>query len=43
MPVEDEPFPGAPDWLIEIRSPDQSTLELQNKILHCLANGTEYA
>jgi Uma2 family endonuclease len=25
---------GAPDWMIEIRSPDQNTLELQNKILH---------
>jgi len=34
---------GAPDWLIEIRSPDQNTLELQNKILHCLINGTQLA
>ncbi|BAY16788.1 hypothetical protein NIES21_26220 [Anabaenopsis circularis NIES-21] len=40
---EDEPFNGAPDWLIEIRSPDQSTLDLQNKILHCLINGTQLA
>lgn len=40
---EDEPFNGAPDWLIEIRSPDQSTLDLQNKILHCLGNGTQMA
>ena len=40
---EDGPFNGAPDWLIEIRSPDQSTLDLQNKILHCLSNGTQLA
>ncbi|NEP54924.1 MAG: Uma2 family endonuclease, partial [Moorea sp. SIO3C2] len=25
------------------RSPDQSTLNLQNKILHCLSNGTQLA
>lgn len=40
---EDGPLKGSPDWLIEIRSPDQSTLELQNKILHCLNNGTQLA
>ncbi|NMF59686.1 Uma2 family endonuclease [Pseudanabaena yagii] len=34
---------GEPDWMIEIRSPDQNTLELQNKILHCLINGTQIA
>ena len=34
---------GAPDWMIEIRSPEQNTLELQNKILHCLINGTQLA
>ncbi len=39
----DGPMPGPPDWLIEIRSPDQSTLDLQNKILHCLSNGTQLA
>lgn len=43
LPDEDGPFDGAPDWLIEIRSPDQSTLDLQNKILHCLSNGTQLA
>jgi Uma2 family endonuclease len=43
LPKEDGPLKGAPDWLIEIRSPDQSMLELQNKILHCLANGTQLA
>ncbi|MBE9216952.1 Uma2 family endonuclease [Plectonema cf. radiosum LEGE 06105] len=40
---EDGAFQGAPDWLIEIRSPDQSTINLQNKILHCLSNGTQLA
>lgn len=39
----DGPLEGSPDWLIEIRSPDQSTLDLQNKILHCLNNGTQLA
>ena len=39
----DGPLQGAPDWLIEIRSPDQNTLDLQNKILHCLNNGTHLA
>ncbi len=43
LPEEDGPFDGAPDWLIEIRSPDQSTLDLQQKILHCLSNGTQLA
>ncbi|MFB2836984.1 Uma2 family endonuclease [Floridanema evergladense] len=43
LPEEDGPLNGSPDWLIEIRSPDQSTLDLQNKILHCLKNGTQLA
>ncbi|MGL5061803.1 MAG: Uma2 family endonuclease [Microcoleus sp.] len=43
LPDEDGPFNGAPDWLIEIRSPDKSTLDLQKKILHCLSNGTQLA
>jgi Uma2 family endonuclease len=43
LPNEDGPLDGAPDWLIEIRSPNQSTLDLQNKILHCLSNGTQLA
>lgn len=43
LPDEDGPLQGAPDWVIEIRSPDQSTLDLQNKILHCLSNGTQLA
>ncbi|ACA98106.1 MULTISPECIES: Uma2 family endonuclease [Cyanophyceae] len=41
--TEDGPLQGAPDWLIEIRSLDQSTLDLQNKILHCLGQGTALA
>ncbi|NER34785.1 MAG: Uma2 family endonuclease [Oscillatoria sp. SIO1A7] len=40
---ESGPLQGAPDWLIEILSPDQSPLSLQNKILHCLGNGTKLA
>jgi Uma2 family endonuclease len=40
---EDGPLQGSPDWLIEIRSPDQSTLDIQQKILHCLSNGTQLA
>ncbi len=43
LPLEDGPFQGAPDWLIEIRSPDKNTLELQTKILHCLSHGTQLA
>jgi len=43
LATEDGPFNGAPDWLIEIRSPDQSTLDLQAKILHCLGHGTALA
>lgn len=43
LPEEDGPLQGAPDWLIEIRSSNQSTLELQAKILHCLASGTQLA
>ena len=39
----DGPLRGAPDWLVEIRSPGQSTLDLQTKILHCLQNGTQLA
>jgi Uma2 family endonuclease len=40
---EDGPFQGAPDWMIEIRSPDQSTIDLQNQILHGLRHGTQLA
>ncbi|AIE73720.1 hypothetical protein D082_11920 [Synechocystis sp. PCC 6714] len=40
---EDGPLKRAPDWLIEILSPDQNILSLQTKILHCLTNGTKLA
>ena len=40
---EDGPLQGSPDWLIDIRSRDQSTLELQKKILHCLSKETQLA
>lgn len=40
---EDGPLQGSPDWLIEIRSPDQSTLDLQKKIVHCLSRETKLA
>lgn len=40
---EDGPLQGSPDWVIEIRAPDQSTLDLQSKILHCLSQGTQLA
>ena len=43
LPNQDGPLNGAPDWLIEIRSPGQSTLDLQDKMLHCLRNGTQLA
>jgi Uma2 family endonuclease len=43
LPLEDGPLQGAPDWLIEIRSPDQNTLKLQTKILHCLNHETQLA
>ncbi|APB34401.1 Uncharacterized protein conserved in cyanobacteria [Gloeomargarita lithophora Alchichica-D10] len=39
----DGPLQGAPDWLIEIRSPGQNTLDLQAKILHCLRHETQLA
>ena len=43
LPEEDGPFNGAPDWAIEILSPEQSTLKLQTKILHLLSGGTQIA
>jgi Uma2 family endonuclease len=33
-------FTEAPDWTIEILSPDQSSTKVINKILHCLDHGT---
>jgi Uma2 family endonuclease len=34
-------FTIAPDWTIEILSPDQSQTRVVRNILHCLANGTQ--
>jgi Uma2 family endonuclease len=34
-------FSLAPDWVIEILSPDQSQTKVTKKILHCLENGTQ--
>ncbi|MDJ0712880.1 MAG: Uma2 family endonuclease [Prochloraceae cyanobacterium] len=34
-------FEIAPDWVIEILSPDQSSARVTKNILHCLNNGTK--
>jgi len=34
-------FAIAPDWIIEILSPDQSQTQIVRKILYCLASGTQ--
>ena len=34
-------FSAAPDWVIEILSPDQSPIRVISNILHCLKHGTE--
>jgi Uma2 family endonuclease len=34
-------FSVAPDWVIEILSPDQSPIRVISNILHCLKHGTE--
>ena len=34
-------FLGAPDWTIEILSPDQSQTKVTKNILHCLNQGTQ--
>ncbi len=34
-------FPAAPDWTIEILSPDQSQTKVTKSILHCLHHGAE--
>jgi Uma2 family endonuclease len=34
-------FALAPDWMIEILSPDQSQTKVVRNILHCLGNGTQ--
>lgn len=34
-------FPFAPDWAIEILSPEQSNAKVTKNILHCLQHGTQ--
>jgi Uma2 family endonuclease len=34
-------FPAAPDWTIEILSPDQNQTKVTKNILHCLRYGTQ--
>jgi Uma2 family endonuclease len=46
IPVDDNgeianTFPLAPDWTIEILSPDQSQTKVTKNILHCLKSGTQ--
>ncbi|MEM8604414.1 MAG: Uma2 family endonuclease [Cyanobacteria bacterium P01_H01_bin.121] len=44
VPATDKPkghHSGAPVWLIEIRSPDQTTAKLTSKIIHCLEHGSQ--
>ena len=43
IPVQNEPIKGAPEWLIEILSPDQSTTKLIAKIQTCLNEGSQLA
>ncbi|MGB7415685.1 MAG: Uma2 family endonuclease [Thermosynechococcaceae cyanobacterium] len=41
VPAKNGPVQGAPDWLIEILSPDQSTTKLITKIQTCLNEGSQ--
>ncbi|NET56450.1 MAG: Uma2 family endonuclease [Symploca sp. SIO2E6] len=41
VPIDNEPLNGAPDWVIEILSPDQSTTKVIAKIQSCLTEGTK--
>jgi Uma2 family endonuclease len=41
LPSGNEPLQGAPDWTIEILSPDQSTTKLIAKIQLCLESGSK--
>ncbi len=41
VPTENSPVQGAPNWMIEILSPDQSTTRLITKIQACLLEGTQ--
>lgn len=41
IPLGNQPIQGAPDWIIEILSMDQSVTKLISKIQACLAEGAE--
>jgi len=41
IPIGNQPIQGAPDWIIEILSVDQSVTKLIAKIYDCLAEGTQ--
>ncbi|BBC22782.1 Uma2 family endonuclease [Pseudanabaena sp. ABRG5-3] len=41
IPLGNQPIQGAPDWIIEILSIDQSVTKLISKIQACLAEGTQ--
>jgi Uma2 family endonuclease len=41
LPSGNSPVQGAPDWIIEILSPDQSTTKLIAKIQTCLMEGAQ--
>ena len=41
VPSENSPVQGAPDWIIEILSPEQSTTKLIAKIQICLTEGAQ--
>ena len=41
LPVQNAPVQGAPDWMIEILSIDQSTTKLIAKLQSCLIEGTQ--
>lgn len=41
IPLGNQPIQGAPDWMIEILSADQSVTKLIAKIQDCLAEGTQ--
>ena len=34
-------FQSAPDWIVEVLSPEQSSMKVIKKILRCLENGTQ--
>lgn len=43
LPATNQPLEGAPDWLIEILSPDQRSTKIITKIQTCLEEGTGLA